>query len=108
MRGAQRISVRSVVRDEGCAASWIGVFHIHALSAFLARGRGLMDEEFADAWNDWYVSFLHSPGLREWWRPIRHTHHQSFVEHVEARLEAEDGPIPVHRLYSWFALPQEG
>ncbi len=89
--------------DQGRLYAWVGRFHIHALSAFLARDQGLMDEDFANVWTDWYVSFLKSPGLRNWWEQTRSTHHPGFVDHVESRLASNTGPKPVQQTYTWFS-----
>ena len=69
----------------------------------LARDQGLMDEDFANAWTDWYVSFLKCPGLGNWWNQTRATHHPGFVKHVEERLASNSGPKPVQQTYTWFS-----
>lgn len=88
--------------EQGQVAAWVGALHIHTVSTFLARQQGLMDEDFADAWIDWYVSYLKTPGLTEWWSRTRPTHHPRFVTHIEERLLSPNSPSPVHTVLSWY------
>ncbi len=100
-RGSADFSGLSRV-DQGRIASWIGSLHLQAISTFLAAGSGLIDEDFAEAWIDNYVSHLKAPGLQQWWQATRTTHHPDFVRYIEERIEAEDGPPAVHEVYEWY------
>ncbi len=88
--------------DQAFVDSWIGGLHLNALSAYLAGRQGLMDEDYANGWTDFYVSYLKCPGFRQWWDYTRPTHHPDFIEHVEGRLLASDGPPAVHTTRPWY------
>lgn len=96
------------IPEQARAAAWIGELHLHTVSTFLASQQGLMDQGFADAWIDWYVSHLKTPGLNQWWRTSRVTHHQGFVRHNDERLGADDGPAPIHTVLPRYELSTSG
>ena len=92
--------------EQGRAAAWLGEMHLHTVSTFLASRQGLMDEDYAAAWIDWYVGLLKTPGLLQWWATTRPTHHQGFVRHIDSRIAAQDGPQALHLVLPWFAVAE--
>ena len=75
----------------------------HVVSTYLAARDGLLDEEWAEGWTNYFVMVMKSPGLGAWWDHSKADFHPGFAEVVDRLRRDPDGPRPYHEHYPWFA-----